>query len=144
MLPSARVPSTVLIESVPEPSLADLDSIVGQLKDAWTAKITVRRQSKDDLGIRDIYVSIDDQRVAVLAAGDEVSKEVVPGPHRVRVHNTLFRRTLDLTVAVGEHVSFMAANRRGFGTYSILSLLLGSDIVYLTLEREASYRSRNS
>ena len=37
---------------------------------------------------------------------------------------------------VGEHASFVAANRPGFGTYSILAFLLGGQLIYLTVERE--------
>jgi hypothetical protein len=107
------------IPAPPEPTVEDLDSIIDQLKASWTARVTVRRQSKEDAGIRDIYVSLDDERIAVLQQGQEVSKEVPPGPHRLRVHNTLFWRTLEFEVAVGEHASFVAINRAGFGTYSV-------------------------
>jgi hypothetical protein len=130
------------IPAPPEPTVEDLDSIIDQLKASWTARVTVRRQSKEDAGIRDIYVSLDDERIAVLQQGQEVSKEVPPGPHRLRVHNTLFWRTLEFEVAVGEHASFVAINRAGFGTYSVFAYMLGTNVLYLTLEREKFYGSR--
>jgi hypothetical protein len=132
----------VTTQAPPEPTSSDLDAIVEQLKSSWTSKITVRRQSKDDVGIREIYVSLDGERVAVLHDGQEITCEVTPGPHRLRVHNTLFWKTLDFSVTVGEHVSFVAINRTGFGTYSILAYFIGTNVVYLSVEREQYYGAR--
>ena len=58
------------IPAPPEPTVEDLDSIIDQLKASWTARVTVRRQSKEDAGIRDIYVSLDDGRSAVVTQYD--------------------------------------------------------------------------
>lgn len=134
-----RVATSTPVESPLEPTAADLDGIIEQLKASWTARVTVRRQSTKDIGMREIYVSLDGERIAVLESGEEVSREVKPGPHRLRVHNTLFWKTIDFTTAVGEHVSFMAINRQGMGTYSFLMYFVGTNIVYLTVERESCY-----
>lgn len=127
----------VRIKTVPEPTTADLDGIIAQLKASWTARVTVRRQVDGDIGIREIYVSLDGESLAMLLPGQDVSREVPPGSHRLRVHNTLFWKTIDFTVTVGEHASFVAANRSGFGTYSFLAYLLGCNVIYLKVEREA-------
>lgn len=126
----------VAIESPPEPTVADLDGVIEHLKSTWTSRITVRRQSSHDIGIREIYVSLDDEEIAMLKPGQDVSREVKPGKHVLEVHNTLFRKSLAFTVKVGEHASFMAVNRRGFGTYSIWAFFLGGMPIYLSLERE--------
>ena len=55
--------------------------------------------------------------------------------HHLRVHNTLLK-TIDFTVTVGEHASFVATNRGGFGTYSFFAYLLGCYVIYLKVERE--------
>ena len=123
--------------SPPEPTIADLDGIVEHLKSSWTARVTVRRQSQDDIGIREIYVSLDNEPLGMLRAGEQVTREVPPGAHRLRVHNTLFWKTREFTVKVGEHASFMATNREGLATYSIVAFMIGGMIIYLTLEREA-------
>src|SRR4051812_25344587 len=47
----------------PEPTAADLDRLIEQLQDSWTARITVRRQSVEDTGLRQIYVSLDSERI---------------------------------------------------------------------------------
>ncbi|MGE0450449.1 MAG: hypothetical protein AB7Q29_12820 [Vicinamibacterales bacterium] len=130
------MPLKVTTSTPLEPTTADLDGIIEQLKASWTARVTVRRQAKDDVGLREIYVNLDDERVAVLRPGQEVTRDVQPGPHRLRVHNTLFWKTCEFTVAVGEHASFMAANRAGFATFSILALFLGANLLYLSLERD--------
>jgi hypothetical protein len=134
--------TTVTTEAPVEPSIADLDRIVAHLKASWTSRLTVRRQSKEDAGIRDIYVSLDDERIGVLFNGQEVTREIEPGPHRLRVHNTLFWKTCDFTVAVGEHASFMVTNRKGLGTFSFFAYFLGTNLLYLGLDREEVNDSR--
>jgi hypothetical protein len=126
----------VTTERTIEPTAGDLDAIVRTLQDSWTASITVRRQSPSDIGYREIYVSLDDESIAILRMGEEVTQEVAPGPHRLKVHNTLFRKAIDFTLNVGEHASFMAINRAGFGTYSVLAFFIGGGPIYLTFERE--------
>jgi hypothetical protein len=126
-----------------EPTSADLDAVIEDLKSSWTATITVRRQSKQDVGYRDIYVSLDDEQIAILRHGEEVTREVTPGAHRLKAHNTLFRKTLDFTLSVGEHATFVAINRAGWGTYSVLAFFIGGGPIYLTFERERPSVGRN-
>ena len=83
-----------------------------------------------------VAVLIDGEEVAMLKNGQEISREVKPGTHRLRVHNTLFRKTVEFTVKVGEHATFMTINRRGLGTYSIWAFFLGGMPIYLSLDRE--------
>ena len=125
--------------AIPEPSAADLDGIVRELKASWTATLTIRRQSTDDVGYREIFVSLDGESIGMLHHGDTMTREIAPGAHTLKAHNTLFRKSLDVTLRVGEHASFTAVNREGFGTYSVLAFFigfLGAGPLYLTLERE--------
>lgn len=131
-------PKSAAAGTIPEPTVADLDGIIEQLRNSWTSRITVRRQSKDDVETKDIYVALDDESYERLDPRQELCREVKPGRHRLRVHNTLFRKTVDITVRVAEHASFVAANRPGFGTYSVLAYLLGTNLVYLSIERTQS------
>lgn len=122
-----------------EPTSEDLDKVVGSLETSWTATITVRRQSQEDVGYREIYVSLDDALLTILQHGDAITREIAPGAHRLQANNTLFWKTLDVTLGVGEHASFTAVNRAGFGTYSVLAFFfgfLGAGPFYLTFERE--------
>ncbi|MBM3772760.1 MAG: hypothetical protein FJW27_16010 [Acidimicrobiia bacterium] len=127
---------TTIVEIAPEPSAADLDDVITRLKNSWTAKITMRRQSRVDAGIKSIYVSLDGERIARLSVDQEVTCDVKPGPHTLRVHNTLFWRTISFTIGVGEHASFMTANRECSLTFSMWAYVLGTNIVYLTFDRE--------
>ncbi len=138
----ARRSTTVDIEAPPIPTADDLDRIVEQLRQSWTSRLSIRRTSLEDARLHQIYVSLDGERLAILDAGQEISKEIAPGPHRLRVHNTLFWKTIDFKVAVGEHASFVAINRKGFGTWSMFAYFLGTNLVYLTVEREAFHGDR--
>lgn len=121
----------------PIPTRDELDRFVRELEASWAGTLTVRRQSPDDSGMRQIYVSLDGERLAVLCAGEEVTRDIKPGPHRLRVHNTAFWKTIDFTVAAGEHVSFNTINRSGYLTFSVFAFFLGTNLLYLTVEREA-------
>jgi hypothetical protein len=120
----------------PEPLQSDLDSVIDDLKKSWTSALTVKRQSADDIGYREIIVSLDGEPLATLHHGDEVTRELPPGKHRLLVHNTLFRKNIDFTLTVGEHAIFRTVNRAGFGTYSVLAFFLGGGPIYLSVERE--------
>ena len=99
------------------------------------ATITVSRQSPDDAGIREIFVSVDSEQIAILKNGEAVTHDLPAGPHRIRVHNTLFWKTHALVLQPGEHARFMATNRAGWGSFGLL-IMLGAAPLYLTLERE--------
>lgn len=122
-----------------EPTTQDLDAVVRDLERSWTATVTVRRQSKDDVGYREIFLELDGQPLGMLRHGDVVTCETTPGAHTLRAHNTLFRKSLEFTLSVGEHASFVAINRAGWGTYSVWAFwfgFLGAGPFYLTLERQ--------
>lgn len=99
------------------------------------ARITITRESPDDVGFREIFVSLDGESIAILKHHETFSLEVTPGPHRLRAHNTLFWKTHDLVLRPGEHARFRVVNRAGFGTYSFMTFL-GASPLYLTFERE--------
>ncbi len=127
---------SVTTTATPEPLEADLDGVIEDLKKSWTATLTVKRQAADDVGYREIIVALDGEPLAVLRHGDEVTRELPPGKHRLLVHNTLFRKTIDFALGVGEHATFKTVNRAGFGTYSVLAFFLGGGPIYLSVERE--------
>jgi hypothetical protein len=100
-----------------------------------TGRITISRTSPRDIRDRQVYVSIDGQRIGMLLFGQSVTTEREPGAHQLRAHNTLFWKTIDFDVAAGDDVRFVVVNRAGFGTYALLSLL-GTGPLYLDVERE--------
>jgi hypothetical protein len=100
-----------------------------------TATITVTRRSPEDVRQRQVFVSVDGQPFASLLFGETHSGPVPAGTHRLRAHNTLVWKTIELELKEGEHVRLRIVNRPGFGTYALLSLL-GTGPIYLTFERE--------
>jgi hypothetical protein len=98
------------------------------------ALITVSRESPEDVGFREIFVSLDGEPLGILRHGERLTTAVASGAHWLRAHNTLFWKTHDIVVKPGEHVRFKAVNRAGWGTFGML-FFLGAMPVYLTFER---------
>jgi hypothetical protein len=97
-------------------------------------RITVSRQSAEDVGFREIFVSVDGSPMGMLRHGETLTAELPAGAHRIRAHNTLFWKTHDIVLRPGEHARFEAINRAGWGTFGML-FILGAMPVYLTFER---------
>ena len=100
-----------------------------------SARITVTRPSREDVGFRDVYVSVDASPIAVLEAGHSVTHQLPPGRHRLQAHNTLFFKTHEVELKPGEHRKFRAVNRAGWGTYGLMAFF-GAGPIYLTFEPE--------
>ena len=101
-----------------------------------TATITITRRSPEDVRQRQVFVSVDGRAFASLLYGESHTGEVPAGSHRLRAHNTLVWKTVDLDLKPGQHVRFRIVNRPGLGTYALLSLL-GTGPIYLTFEQES-------
>ncbi len=128
-----------MITTAPEPTAHDIDDIIRHLQKTWTATITIKRQSREDVGYREVIVLLNGEHLAILNHGDVITREIPPGTHRLKAHNTLFSKTVDFTLSVGEHASFTAENRAGWGTYSMLAFFvgfLGAGPLYLTFTRD--------
>ena len=102
---------------------------------AEVARVTVTRNEANDVRDRQIVLTIDGEPLATLMFGQQVTREVSAGPHRVKAHNTLFWRNLDVDLKAGEHARFVVVNRAGTGTLSLLGVL-GVGPLYLTFERQ--------
>lgn len=99
------------------------------------ARVTIARRDGEDARERQVVVAIDGETVATLMFGGSITREVAPGRHRLRAHNTLVWKTLDFEVQAGESATFTVVNRPGRGTFGLLSLL-GARPLYLDLRRE--------
>ena len=100
--------------------------------DPGLARITLTRRHPDDVRQRQIIASIDGVPLGTLLFGETVTRDVAPGPHRLRAHNTLFWKTRELNLEPGEHVRFAVVNRAGPGTFSLLGLF-GVGPLYISL-----------
>jgi hypothetical protein len=101
-----------------------------------TAQLTVRRTSPEDVKERELYVSLDDKRIAVLVYGESVTIPITSGPHRIRVHNTLFWKNIEFFAKPGQHIRFRTANVPG-KSFVMLAIFIGFALMYTVLEREA-------
>jgi hypothetical protein len=98
------------------------------------ARLVVARILPADAAQRQVYVSLDDERIATLLFGERVEREIAPGPHRLQLNNTLVRKTIDFAAAPGEVVEFRFANRPGRFALPFLAVM-GVAPLYLTVER---------
>lgn len=98
------------------------------------ARVTIARKEPDDVRDRQIVVSVDGEPLATLLYGQQVSRELAPGAHRIKAHNTLFWKNIALSLEPGEHAHFVVVNRAGTGTFSLLGVL-GVGPLYLSFER---------
>jgi hypothetical protein len=97
-------------------------------------RVTVSRTSPDDIQQRQIVVKLDGKRLGELMYGDEISREVEPGPHRLQVDNTWNWKTVELNLAPGEHARFRTVNRGGRFTWFLVGTL-GVGPMYVSIER---------
>ena len=103
-------------------------------RDDVPASVTITRTSPADFQMRQLVVSLDGRRVGTLLWGDTITCHPEPGPHTLRVHNTLVWKTVQFTLAPGEQVFFEAVNRTGRGTL-VMTVLFGIGPLYVTVNR---------
>jgi hypothetical protein len=102
--------------------------------DATSGRVTVSRTSPDDVKQRQIIVKLDGKRLGELMHGDEISRPVEPGRHRLQVDNTWNWKTVEFNAALGEHVRFLAVNRGGRFTWFLVGTL-GVGPMYVSIQR---------
>ena len=74
------------------------------------ATLTITRNAPDDVQDRWIRVFIDDDPEEILRYGQVLSREIAPGRHRVRAHNTLSGDSLEFEAAPGQAVHIKCFN----------------------------------
>ena len=97
------------------------------------ARLTVSRDASDDVGDRQIILSLDSEDWTELLYGESATREMPPGSHRLKADNTLFWKTVSFDAGPGEEVRFVVSNRKGPG--SGIFLLVGAPLYYLRLSR---------
>jgi hypothetical protein len=119
-----------------------LDELVDDI-DYWErlyerlpASVTVVRQHADDIKQRQMIVWLDGERIATMLFGEEVTRDLEVGSHRLRVSNTLFWKTVEFDVKSGDQIRFEIINRAGRITYPMLAFI-GVGPLYVTVRRVA-------
>lgn len=98
------------------------------------ASVTIARTHVTDVRMRQLVITLDGERLGDLLFGEAFQRDVAPGPHRLRVSNTLVWKTLEFHAKPGEQVRFEAINRAGKLTYPML-VIFGAAPLYLTVRR---------
>ena len=96
--------------------------------------LTVTRTDPGDVQQRQLILTLDGQRLGQLLFGETLTHEMLPGPHRLRISNTLFWKTISFVARPGEEIRFEAVNRPGRLTYPLM-LMMGTGPLYLTVRR---------
>src|SRR5438128_1901826 len=104
------------------------------------SQVTVSRNSDDDVKVRQVIVTLDDQPFATLVFGKTATRSAPPGHHRLRVDNTWNRKTIEFDLAPGEHAKFRTVSRSGRFTAFMLALL-GAGPMYVSIEKESEKES---
>lgn len=99
-----------------------------------TAQVTISRNLGSDIGLREVRIWLDGELIATLRNKESVTREVAPGHHTLRAHNTLVGKNLEFDLRAGEHARFTTSNRSGCGTGLIY--LLGGGPIYISFQRE--------
>ena len=116
-----------------QPEIGDAD-YWQQVYDMKPATLTVARNDPGDVKQRQLIISLDGQRLGQLMFGETLRHEMLPGPHRVRINNTLYWKTISFVAKPGDDVRFEAVNRAGWLTYPLM-MIMGAGPLYLTVRR---------
>lgn len=136
---------TTVVDDVLDTSLHDIE----QLERAWhgptetslgthqvnQAQLTVTRNGTSDFQDRQVFLYVDEELWGKVKYGRPVSREIPPGPHKIRAFNTLFSHTIDIHAVPGEHVKLRCTN--GLAKAGLLTfILLHFTALTVRLERE--------
>lgn len=116
-----------------KPDVGDAD-YWRQVYDMKPAILTVTRSDPGDVQQRQVIVTLDGEPIGQLLYGQTLTHEVQPGPHRLRISNTLFWKTIALVAKPAEEIRFEVVNRAGRLTYPLM-VVMGAGPLYLTVRR---------
>ncbi len=121
-------------ESAPSTKLDDAE-YWDRVYEMQPASVTIARTSEEDFKQRQLIVWLDGERLGDLLFGETFKRDVHPGPHKLRVSNTLVWKTVEFDVKPGEQVLWEAINRAGRLTYPMM-VIIGVGPLYVTLRRK--------
>lgn len=99
------------------------------------SQLTITRNGKGDFQDRQVYLFVDEEPWGKVKYGRPVTREIAPGRHRVKAHNTLFSHTIEIDAAPGDHVRLRCTN--GMPTVGwLMMIFLHVTALRVRLERE--------
>ena len=120
-----------LLEKTPDIDDADYWQ---QIYDMKPATLMVARIDPADVKQRQLVIYLDGQRLGEILFGESLRHEMLPGPHKIRISNTLVWKTISFEAKPGQEVRFEAINRPGRMTYPMM-VVLGVGPLWLTVKR---------
>lgn len=84
------------------------------------ATLVVRRDSEDDIKMRNLEVYLDGEWRADLAYGKAFETELEPGEHEVMITNKMKREKAEFLVREGETVTFQGVNVLSKGLSAVI------------------------
>ena len=76
-----------------------------------TAQLVITRAHPQDVQDRPVYLWIDGEKIErPLKYGMTMTREIPPGHHKVKAHNTLFGDTVEFDAAPGETIRYNCEN----------------------------------
>ena len=98
-----------------------------------TATIEIFRDTQEDIQDRWVRLFVDDAPAEILRYGETFRREVAPGRHRIKAHNTLSTHTLEVDLAAGQIVRIRCHNQFGKGG-PLMMLTIGFAFIKVRLE----------
>ena len=136
--------SRVTLALVPQYIVSDppaTDVVTGgssAVADDLSATVTISRAHPKDVAQRQVIVRLDDGERITMVFGDEFTQELVPGRHKLFVHNTLFWRTIHFPIEPGEHLEFIVINRDRWWTAGMVGVLGSAPLFLQVVKRSVS------
>ena len=98
-----------------------------------SARITVQRNSPEDVQTRQIVISLDGERKGELLFGGSLTVSAKPGRHTLRVDNTWNHKDVDLDLAEGSALRFIVKSTAGqFSRFLLVAF--GAGPIYVSFE----------
>jgi hypothetical protein len=91
------------------------------------------RDAPDDVQDRWVRLYLDDAPVEILRYGQTLRRELTPGRHRLKAHNTLSSDTIHFDAAPGQHIRVRCLNHIAKGGV-ITMLTMGFAYIKVKLE----------
>jgi hypothetical protein len=97
------------------------------------ATIEIVRDTAADVQDRWVRIFINEDPEEILRYGETFRRQLPPGPHRIKAHNTLSSDTLDIELAAGQTLRIRCHNH--FSRGGILTMLtIGFAFITIRLE----------
>lgn len=98
-------------------------------------QLVVERRASDDIGMRDLYVIVDELPEETLLFNQSLTLDLPPGEHRVKITNRLFSKVETFLLGEGQTVRFSAANVGATSLFAPLMIVSGTGAYKVALKR---------